>query len=164
MPVHRLSDMTWEEVRDADRINAVAILPVGAVEAHGPHLPLGTDVIIAEAMATSGAEKLANGGHTVLILPPLWYTAAAFAKAFPGTIGGPLTQDTFTFNPELPSYNLLNLRVGVKTEKWDIALFVNNVTDEIAFLALDQERGSRARVGYLTNQPRTAGISARVNL
>ena len=80
---------------------------------------------------------------------------------FPGTIGGPLTQDTFTFNPELPSYSLLNLRVGVKTEKWDIALFVNNVTDEIAFLALDQERGSRARVGYLTNMPRTAGISAR---
>ena len=51
MPVHRLSDMTWEEVRDTDRRNAVAILPVGAVEAHGPHLPLGTDVIIAEAMA-----------------------------------------------------------------------------------------------------------------
>ncbi len=87
MPVHRLSDMTWEEVRDTDRVRAVAILPVGAVEAHGPHLPLGTDVIIAEAMAKSGAEKLANDGHTVLILPPLWYTAAAFAKAFPGTIG-----------------------------------------------------------------------------
>ena len=87
MPVHRLSDMTWEEVRDTDRAHTVAILPVGAVEAHGPHLPLGTDVIIAEAMAKSGAEKLANDGYTVLILPPLWYTAAAFAKAFPGTIG-----------------------------------------------------------------------------
>ena len=51
MPVHHLSDMTWEEVRDADLDHAVAILPIGAVEAHGPHLPLGTDVIIAEAMA-----------------------------------------------------------------------------------------------------------------
>ena len=82
---------------------------------------------------------------------------------FPGTIGGPLTQDTFTFNPELPAYDLLNLRFGVSSEKWDIAVFANNVTDEIAFLALDQERGSRARVGFLTNQPRTFGVSARVN-
>ena len=82
---------------------------------------------------------------------------------FPGVIGGPLTQQFFTFNPELPSYDLLNLRLGVSSTQWDIALFVNNVTDEIAFLALDQERGSRARVGYLTNQPRTIGVSARVN-
>ena len=82
---------------------------------------------------------------------------------FPGVIGGPLTQDTFTFNPELPSYDLLNLRLGVTTGKWDVALFANNVTDELALLALDQERGTRARVGYLTNQPRTFGVSARVN-
>ena len=33
---------------------AVAILPLGAIEAHGPHLPVGSDVWIAEAMAESG--------------------------------------------------------------------------------------------------------------
>ena len=79
------------------------------------------------------------------------------------TIGGPLTASTFTFNPELPAYNILNVRVGVLKNKWDIALFVNNVTDERALLALDQERGTRARVSFLTNQPRTVGISTRVN-
>ncbi len=77
----------------------------------------------------------------------------------PNTIGGPLTQDTFTFNPELPSYDLLNLRVGVIRGNWEIAGYVNNVTDERAFLALDQERGTRARVGYLTNLPRTFGVA-----
>ena len=41
-------------------------------------------------------------------------------------------------------------------------MFANNLTDERALLALDQERGTRARVGYLTNQPRTLGLSARV--
>ena len=81
---------------------------------------------------------------------------------FAGTIGGPLTQQFFTFNPELPAYDLINLRVGMTAEKWELALFVNNVTDEIAFLALDQERGTRARVGYLTNQPRTFGVTTRV--
>jgi iron complex outermembrane receptor protein len=43
-----------------------------------------------------------------------------------------------------------------------VALFVNNVTDERALLALDQERGTLARVGYLTNQPRTYGVNTRV--
>ena len=76
------------------------------------------------------------------------------------TIGGPLTQSTFVFNPELPAYSLVNLRVGVsRSTNWDVALFVNNLTDERAFLALDRERGTRARVGYLTNQPRTIGVT-----
>jgi len=79
------------------------------------------------------------------------------------TIGGPLTQSTFTFDPELPAYDIVNFRFGILKNRWDTALFVNNVTDERAFLALDQERGTRARVGYLTNQPRTVGISTRVS-
>ena len=87
MPVHRLTEMTWTEVRDSDRAGGVAILPVGAVEAHGPHLPLGTDVVIAEAMARSCAERLASEGTTAFLLPPLWYTAARFAGTFPGTVG-----------------------------------------------------------------------------
>jgi iron complex outermembrane receptor protein len=77
------------------------------------------------------------------------------------TIGGPLTQSTFTFNPELPAYDLINARVGVRFSYFDVALFANNITDERAFLALDRERGLRARVGYLTNQPRTFGVTTR---
>ena len=56
----------------------------------------------------------------------------------------------------------MNLRVGVLRGKWDTALFVNNVTNETAYLSLDRERGFRARVAYVTNQPRTFGISTRV--
>jgi iron complex outermembrane recepter protein len=81
----------------------------------------------------------------------------------PNTIGGPLTATTFRFDPELPAYDILNLRVGVLRGKWDVSLFANNLTDERALLAIDQERGTRARVGYLTNQPRTIGITARFN-
>jgi len=78
--------MTWEEVRNADRKHSVAILPVGAVEAHGPHLPIGTDVVIAEGMARACGEELASRGKTCFLLPPLWYTAAEFAGNFPGTV------------------------------------------------------------------------------
>jgi len=76
------------------------------------------------------------------------------------TIGGPLTQSTFRFDPKLPAYSMLNLRAGVTRGVWETAVYVNNVTDTRALLALDRERGTRARVGYLTNQPRTLGITA----
>ena len=80
----------------------------------------------------------------------------------PNTIGGPLTQSTFTFDPLLPSYTIGNTRVGMRNGRWDLAFYINNVTNELAYLAIDQERGTRARVGYLVNQPRTYGITARV--
>ena len=78
--------MTWEEARDAAGPGSVTILPVGAIEAHGPHLPLETDVIIAQAMARAGGERLAARGARVVVLPPLSYTAAAFAHGFAGTV------------------------------------------------------------------------------
>ncbi len=86
MPVQPLAALTWEGARDAAGPGSAAILPVGAIEAHGPHLPLETDVIIAGAMARSGAARLAAQGFRVLLLPPLTYTTAAFAQGFAGTI------------------------------------------------------------------------------
>lgn len=87
----------------------------------------------------------------------------AFEQAGGATIGGPLTQDTFRFDPELPAYDIVNFRLGLVADRWDLALFANNVTDERALLSLDQERGTLARVGFLTNQPRTFGLNARFN-
>lgn len=74
------------------------------------------------------------------------------------TYGGPLTTAVINFNPELPSYTLANLRFGLKTERWQLAAYINNIGDKSAVLALDYERGRSARVGYLTNQPRTIGL------
>ena len=77
------------------------------------------------------------------------------------TIGGPLTQGIFRFNPLLPAYSLVNLRVGLTRQSWGLSVYLNNALDETAFLALDRERGTKARVGYLTNQPRTIGVAMR---
>ncbi len=78
--------MTWEAVAALDRERVVAILPTGAIEAHGPHLPLDTDVIIARAMARAGADRLAARGIEALVLPPLVFSPAPFARSFPGTV------------------------------------------------------------------------------
>lgn len=74
--------------------------------------------------------------------------------------GGPLSTNAFTFNPELPSYTIGNLRFGLKSASWQAAFYINNLWDETAHLALDYERGRTARLGYLTNQPRTYGLYA----
>jgi len=72
---------------------------------------------------------------------------------------GDPTITSFTFDPLMPAYDIGNIRLGVRGDDWEAALFVNNVNDEYARLGLDQERGRVARVGYLVNQPRTYGIS-----
>lgn len=84
--VRELSTLTWPEVDALERARTVAILPVGAVEAHGPHLPLGTDVIISRAMAAAGARRLDARGYQALLLPPIVYSPAPFAAGFAGTI------------------------------------------------------------------------------
>ena len=89
MSLHYYADLTWEEMRDLLGGEVVAILPVGALEAHGPHLPLATDVIIAEAMAGAGARLVAAAGKQVVVLPALPYTAAPFAEGFSGTVSLP---------------------------------------------------------------------------
>ena len=115
MAVHSLADMTWEEVRDLRRDVAVAILPVGAIEAHGPHLPLSTDVIIAEAMAEAGAARLADHGWEILVLPALSYSAAPFAAGFPGTLSiGPetLTRTLVDIAQSLGSHGIAVLAIA----------------------------------------------------
>ncbi len=85
-----------------------------------------------------------------------------------GLIGGagarlitlaPTAITSYSFDTELPAYDITNFRVGLKGQDWEAALFVSNLLDERAVLALDYERGRSARVGDLINQPRTIGIS-----
>src|SRR5688500_11004174 len=80
------SEMTWTEVDEALKDRPVALVPVGAIEAHGPHLPLTTDSVIALEMARRGAAKLKERSVPSLILPPVQFTVAEFGADFAGTI------------------------------------------------------------------------------
>lgn len=86
MAVHELRAMTWPAFEALDASAIVAVLPLGAVEAHGPHLPLGTDIVIAEAMAHAGAERLSSQGYEAVVLPAIPVAPAPFAAAFAGTL------------------------------------------------------------------------------
>ena len=93
------------------------------------------------------------------------YTQIADQENDPRTVtlfnvGAP-SVSTLAFQLKLPSYTIANLRIGVRSDSWEGAIFVNNLTDETAKLAIDRERGLRARYGYLTNPPRTYGLTVR---
>jgi creatinine amidohydrolase len=85
----RLADLTWAEVADIAARTILAV-PLGATEQHGPHLPIGTDSSVAEALA----ERLATRRRDVLVAPALAYGSSGEHAAFPGTlsIGAPATE------------------------------------------------------------------------
>lgn len=81
-----LGAMSYPEI-EAMAAGAIALLPIGACEAHGPHLPVNTDVIIATAGAEATARWLAEREVKALVLPPVSYGVTDFAAGFAGTIG-----------------------------------------------------------------------------
>lgn len=86
--------MTYEEAKAAAARGAVALLPTGATEAHGPHLPLATDVVIAREASIRAARVLRNEGIEAVVLPPLAYAVTEFAADFGGTISLPIETAT----------------------------------------------------------------------
>jgi creatinine amidohydrolase len=79
-------NLTWTEAREAIKRGAVMILPVGSTEAHGPHLPLATDVIISEEMSHRAAQKLNEQSVDAFALPSIAYSVTDFSADFAGTI------------------------------------------------------------------------------
>ncbi|OYT48563.1 MAG: creatininase [Desulfurococcales archaeon ex4484_42] len=59
----------------------IAVVPIGSIERHGDHLPLGTDTIEATYVAEEVAREL--GAH---LYPPIWYGSSRGLRRFPGTI------------------------------------------------------------------------------
>ncbi|MFT4543122.1 MAG: creatinine amidohydrolase [Planctomycetota bacterium] len=82
----RLAKLTWPEAAEALGSASVVILPIGATEAHGPHLPLDTDVTIAFAQADRVVVRLAEAGVRASVLPALPYGLTNFAEGFAGTV------------------------------------------------------------------------------
>ncbi|KAB1075561.1 creatininase family protein [Methylobacterium planeticum] len=91
MPVRFWGELTTRDLRGRDLGCAIAVLPVAAVEQHGPHLPLATDAIIAEGyLARLG--PLVGDDLDVLLLPVQSIGKSDEHDAFPGTLS--LTAET----------------------------------------------------------------------
>jgi creatinine amidohydrolase len=84
-----LAELTYEQVEEVCRGRAVAIVPVGSVEPHGPHLPLDTDTTISETCARRAVDALAKDGITAVVAPSVPYGVTDYAAGFAGAIGVP---------------------------------------------------------------------------
>jgi creatinine amidohydrolase len=77
--------MTSGDFADLDAERTIALLPVGATEQHGPHLPLGTDALIAARLAAGALERVPDS-CTVLVLPAVTLGHSPEHVGFPGTL------------------------------------------------------------------------------
>lgn len=78
-------DLSGPDIGDVLSADSIIVVPLGAVEQHGPHLPLGTDLVVAEAVARATIE--AHGAtHDAWMLPPLGFTKSNEHAWSPGTI------------------------------------------------------------------------------
>jgi creatinine amidohydrolase len=80
-----LANLTWQEAAARLARRPVGLLPIGAIEAHGPHLPLNADVIIAEATAARAAARLQHDSVPAMVLPAVVYGVSFAGTSFPGT-------------------------------------------------------------------------------
>lgn len=87
-------------------------------------------------------------------------TPRSFASGLP--FGGATGAETTLVDLNLPSYEVVNISIGVELESdLDISAYINNLLDENALLSFDRERGGRARLGFRVSQPRTYGLTVR---
>ena len=78
----RWEELTSPEIGALDRDRTVVILPIGSVEQHGNHMPVGTDTLLAQAVSLAVAEKAAD----VVVMPPPWYGFSAHHMRFAGSV------------------------------------------------------------------------------
>ncbi len=78
---NRIKEMSWQDFQHRLEKTSTVIIPTGSIEVYGPHLPLGTDCIVAEEIALRVAEK-----YDAIISPTIELNDASSLIAFPGTL------------------------------------------------------------------------------
>jgi creatinine amidohydrolase len=140
--------MRWEElsapdIGALDRDRTVVALPVGAVEQHGRHLPVGTDTLLAYSVLLAASERASVG---TVVLPPPWYGFSAHHMRFPGTI---------TLQPATMTALVEDIVASVVTHGFRRVLVVNGHGGNIGLMdvlaaTLGERFYGKARIACLT--------------
>ncbi len=78
---------TYPEIAEIGEENgSMLVVPVGSIEQHGPHMPVATDILIADAVARGGASEAADRDVPVLVLPPVWAGSSQHHLHWGGTV------------------------------------------------------------------------------
>jgi creatinine amidohydrolase len=117
-------ELTAEDLRAKAAADAIVILPVASMEQHGPHLPVGVDTYLCEAVCRAGAE-LAAKDVAVVVAPTLWCGMAEHHMSYGGT---------FTF--DIPTYRavLLAFLKSIERHGFSRVFIINGHGGNIAAL------------------------------
>src|SRR5215831_20850267 len=153
--MRHLAEIPFPEVERLARTgDGLVILPVGVVEEHGAHLPLGLDSFAAEVYADAAAPHLEEAGYEVVVAPTVPYGVAHQALDFPGT----LTLRTETLRALVADIGRSLAQHGLNR-----LVILNGHRDLNHMKALDEARDELARakiralgVGFTTDAALTA--------
>ena len=81
-----LSNYTWEEVKDLADLDPVILLPLGAFEQHGKHLPLKVDEFMVNKIAIESVNKSHDKNIKAAVAPVIWTGYSPDHMDFAGTI------------------------------------------------------------------------------
>lgn len=117
-------ELTAAELRGKAQAGAIVLLPVGSMEQHGPHLPVGVDTYLSEGVCKAAAEAVA-ADMPIVVAPTLWCGMAEHHMAYGGT---------FTF--DIPTYKavLACLLKSLERHGFKRAMIVNGHGGNIAAL------------------------------
>lgn len=148
----------WEELTASDfptavkRAAGVCLLPIGVIEKHGPHLPLGTDVMAARAAAIGAAQR-----EYAVVFPHYYFGQIYEARHQPGCI---------TIPPELLTSLLQEVCDEIQRNGFDKVLIVNGHggnTHWLSYFCQTQLSSPRDYVVYIARRPREPGLEQQVN-
>lgn len=109
-------EMTWQEVQAAADQGAIALLPIGIVEGHGPHLDLSADFYLGTLNCRFLQQELKDKGIEALIAPPFYWGISTDVAKYAGT---------FSVRPETMKALLLDIFASLKN--WGVKrVFVQN--------------------------------------
>jgi len=106
-----IEEMTPEEITEALRTVDTVLVPLGTIEQHGPHLPVGTDVLIPMEIAKRVAEK-----GKVLVAPPIYYGNSLSMEEMRGVV---------TITPEALATLLFDLCKSLAKQGFRKIVFLN---------------------------------------
>jgi creatinine amidohydrolase len=112
--LHLAAALPWTRVKSLAQGGAVALLPVGSTEAHGPHLPLSVDVVIAEEVCRRLAGRLERDA---VMFPAVSYGLADFAAPFCGTV---------SLDPQTAQNLLTGVLLGIARAAFPLVAVINH--------------------------------------
>lgn len=136
----RLAEMAWPDIAALPPSASIALLPVGAIEQHGPHLPIDTDLRIAENVCL-----LASALTGAPVLPPLAYgVSVGHTEKWPGTFS--LRHETFIDS-------VCDLAAWLTATGWQRVILVNGHCGNDACLrvAVDRIRSTTPLLAAVRN-------------